>query len=51
MHRPNEKRMPTLKSNRSAKSSLSPYCIEDIALTAADIRRLRDDDRGPTACP
>jgi hypothetical protein len=33
------------RANRSMKSSLNPYCIEDIAFTAADIRALRGDGR------
>ncbi len=36
------------QASRSMKSSLNPYCIEDIAFTAADIRALRGDSRAAT---
>ncbi len=42
MRRITEHRGTEPRSNRSMKSSLNPYCIEDIAFTAAEIAKLRD---------
>jgi hypothetical protein len=44
MRNPNSSRPETLRTTRSAKPALSPYFVEEIALTRSDILLARADD-------